>query len=90
MTLLGWLVLVGGAVTLSGAVYVWNDRYRRVPLAEFGEGNVQRVGAWENPEWREKVWSRGWMTSAEWRAVNKRQLAAIDAELRRRGITPKD
>jgi hypothetical protein len=75
---------------LGVAVYVWNDRLRHVPLADFGLEAVQRIGTWESPNWRERVWSRGWMTSAEWCAVNKRQIAAIDAELKRRGITPND
>ncbi|MFM0411225.1 hypothetical protein [Paraburkholderia dipogonis] len=75
---------------LAGVVYIWDDRFRRVPLNDFGIENVQRVGTWESPAWREAIWSRGWMTSAEWRAVNKRQLAAIDAELKRRGVTAKN
>ncbi|MGF6782535.1 hypothetical protein [Paraburkholderia sp. GAS334] len=82
--------LIGVAVALSVALYVWNDRFRRVPLAQIGVDNVQRIGAWESPEWRNMIWSRGWMTSAEWRAVNKRQLAAIDAELKRRGVVAND
>jgi hypothetical protein len=75
--------------TVAGVAYVWNDRFRLVPLNEFGIENIQRIGAWESPAWREAVWSRGWMTSAEWRGVNKRQLAAIDAELKRRGVAAK-
>jgi hypothetical protein len=71
-------------------LYVWNDRFRRVPLAQFGIENVQSIGTWESSAWRERVWSRGWMTSAEWRAMNKRQLAAIDVELNRRGGAAND
>lgn len=70
-------------------LYVWNDRFRRVPLAEFGIENVQEVGTWESRAWRELVWSRGWMTSAEWRSVNRR-LAAIEAEMKRRGLPLND
>lgn len=75
-----------GALALCAAIYVWNDQFRRIPLSEFGLDNVQRIGAWESAAWRDDVWRRGWLTSAEWRAVNQRQLAAIDAELRRRGL----
>jgi hypothetical protein len=73
-------------IALGVGLYVWNDRFRRLPLAQFGIDSVQRVSAWESSAWRERVWARGWMTSAEWRAVNKRQIAAIDAELKRRSV----
>lgn len=82
--------LLAVVIVLGAGLYIWNDRFRRVPLAQFGIDNVQCVGTWESPAWRERIWSRGWMTAAEWRAVNKRQLAAIEAELRRRGIALDD
>lgn len=77
-------------IVLGVGLYVWNDRFRHVPLAEFGIENVQEVGTWESQAWRELVWSRGWMTSAEWRSVNRRQLAAIEAEMKRRGLPLND
>ncbi|EQB97676.1 hypothetical protein B738_29666, partial [Photorhabdus temperata subsp. temperata M1021] len=43
----------------------------------FGIENVQRVAKWENPEWRERVFARGGMTSREWLDVNIRQQKAL-------------
>lgn len=83
-------IFVVAIVATGVGLYVWDDRFRRVPLAQFGIENVQRIGTWESPAWRERVWSRGWMTSAEWRRVCKRQLAEIDAELSRRGDPAND
>jgi hypothetical protein len=81
---IGLCVLAVSFVAL--VAYLWNDRLRRVPLAAFGLNNVQRVGDWQTAEWRDRVWARGWITNAEWRAANKRQLDAIVTELRQRGI----
>lgn len=59
------VLCVLAASILAAMAYVWNDRSRRAPLAAFGVENVQRVGTWESPAWRESVWSRGWTTCAE-------------------------
>lgn len=76
------------AAALVGGFWYWNTRVRRIPLAEFGIENVQRVLRWETDARREAIWRRGWMTSHEWDSINARQLATIDAELNRRGINP--
>lgn len=65
---------------------IWERYFRIFPLSYFGIENVQRIAKWENEEWRERVFSRGGMTSYEWFQVNKKQLKAIDDELRRRGL----
>lgn len=65
---------------------VWNRHFRVFPLSYFGIENVQRVAKWEGDEWRERVFTRGGMTSREWLEVNTRQLEAIEAELRRRKL----
>ncbi|WP_273974733.1 MULTISPECIES: hypothetical protein [Serratia] len=68
------------------AYIIWDRYFRIFPLSYFGIENVQRIAKWEGPEWRERIFSRGGMTSHEWLQVNKRQLKAIDAELRRRKL----
>lgn len=68
------------------AYIVWDRYFRIFPLSYFGIENVQRIAKWESPEWRERIFSRGGMTSHEWLRVNKRQLKAIDDELRRRNL----
>lgn len=81
------LALIAAFVTITGIAYfVWDDRFRHIPLANFGIEQVQRVGSFESAEWRDGVWKRGWLTSAEWRAVNARQIRTIDAELQRRNL----
>lgn len=68
------------------AYIIWDRYFRIFPLSYFGIENVQRIAKWESPEWRERIFSRGGMTSHEWLRVNKRQLKAIDDELRRRKL----
>jgi len=81
------LLMIGAfaIAALSAGWWWWEDR-RHVPLAEFGMETVQRVLKFESDQRREEIWERGWLTRAEWRAINKRQLSAMDAELRRRGV----
>lgn len=67
------------------AVWFWNERVRRVPLEEFGLDNVNRVLRFESDSRRKEILVRGWMTSYEWTELNKRQMQAIEAELKRRG-----
>ncbi|EBP8534860.1 hypothetical protein AMR62_24450 [Salmonella enterica] len=71
-------------VVVPVAYTIWDRYFRVFPLSYFGIENVQRIAKWESPEWRERVFSRGGMTSREWIRVNTRQLEAIKAELRRR------
>ncbi|ENN6236917.1 hypothetical protein AB9W54_004301 [Salmonella enterica] len=80
MEILIVLIIVGVPV----AYIIWDRYFRVFPLSYFGIENVQRVAKWESDEWRERVFSRGGMTSREWISVNTRQLEAIKAELRRR------
>ncbi|CAH5035775.1 hypothetical protein AI2834V1_5293 (plasmid) [Escherichia coli] len=80
MEILIVLIIVG----LPAAYMIWDRYFRVFPLSYFGIENVQRVAKWESDEWRERVFSRGGMTSREWISVNTRQLEAIKAELRRR------
>ncbi|EAN1846518.1 TPA: hypothetical protein P3M10_005187 [Klebsiella pneumoniae] len=80
MEILIVLIIVGVPV----AYMIWDRYFRVFPLSYFGIENVQRVAKWESDEWRERVFSRGGMTSREWISVNTRQLEAIKAELRRR------
>ncbi|SDR62531.1 hypothetical protein [Paraburkholderia tuberum] len=41
------IVLCVLAVSIvAGVVYVWNDRFRRLPLTVFGIENVQCIGTW--------------------------------------------
>lgn len=80
-------LLVALAVALAGACrMVWESRFRKVPLAEFGIESVQRVLRFEHQDYRETVWKRGWMTSHEWTVLNKKQIAEISAEIKRRGL----
>lgn len=68
-----------------GIWWYWDAHVKKVPLAEFGMDSVQRVLKFEPSHVRSDILKRGWMTSAEWLAINKRQVKAIEAELRRRG-----
>lgn len=79
----GWLAL--SLLAIAG-VWIWNGWFRKIPLADFGIERVQRVLRFAAPEYREKIWKRGWMTSDEWTALNKVQIAQINAELKRRGL----
>jgi hypothetical protein len=78
-------MILGLMPVLAAAGWWWDD-HRQVQLTEYGVGNVQRVLKWESEARREAIWQRGWLTRAEWRAMNKRQLLAINAELHRRGV----
>lgn len=73
-------------LVLCAVWWVWDDRLRKVPLEEFGIETVQRVLRFETSEYREKVWTRGWMTRKEWRDLLTRQNEKISAELKRRGV----
>jgi hypothetical protein len=57
---------------------IWHDRVRRVPLIVFGIEAVTRVGSLQPPEWRDRVYQRGWMTNAEWRKVNAKHQVRLD------------
>lgn len=80
-------ILIALTIAAIPAAYVvWTRYFRIFPLSYFGIENVQRVAKWESPEWRERVFARGGMTSNEWIRINTRQLEAINAELRRRNL----
>jgi len=78
----GLAILVTAVIA---GIWYWNERVRRVPLAEFGMDDVARVLKWEPEAVRRSILDRGWMTSQEWMNMNERQAHAIDEELRRRG-----
>lgn len=78
------IIILAVIAVVTVAFIVWDRCFRVFPLSYFGIENVQRIAKWESPEWRERIFSRGGMTSREWIAVNTRQLEAINAELRRR------
>lgn len=79
--------ILGIIVTgLIGAVWYWNERVRRVPLEEFGLEDVNRVLRWEPDSKRREILARGWMTSHEWTELNRRQIDAINLELKRRSV----
>lgn len=78
-------ILVTLAILSVPVIYILWDRYFRIyPLPYFGIEDVQRIAKWESPEWRERVFSRGGMTSREWIKTNTRQLETIKAELQRK------
>lgn len=83
------VLAVMATVTIAG-IWYWNERIRKIPLAEFGIERVQRVLRWEPDEVREAISQRGWMTSYEWTLINQRQQAAIEAEIARRGLDSTD
>lgn len=66
-------------VFLTAAVHL----FWRVPLQEFGIQRLYRIGKLE-PEWLDKVVSRGWITRWEYLQTMKRQNRMIDDELKRR------
>ena len=79
------VTLVTLAIISIPVIYILWDKYIRIyPLSYFGIEDVQRVAKWENPEWRERVFSRGGMTNREWIKINTRQLEAFKSELQRR------
>ena len=80
-----WAILGISAIAIVG-MGIWYERFRRVPLAEFGMEAVERVLKWEPEARRKMILERGWLTSHEWMTMNRRQLAAIAAEMKRRGI----
>jgi hypothetical protein len=57
---------------------IWHDRLRRIPLVLFGIEAVARIGSLQPPEWRDRVYQRGWMTNAEWRKVNTKHQVGPD------------
>ena len=71
------------------AWWYWDTHVKHVPLSEFGIENVHRLLKFETSNNRMMILNRGWMTSAEWLAMTRRQVKAIEAELRRRGIQGK-
>ncbi len=71
------------------AWWYWDSHVKHIPLAEFGMEAVHRVLKLEDSHTRTMILNRGWMTSAEWLAMNERQVKAIEAELRRRGVQGK-
>jgi acyl carrier protein phosphodiesterase len=75
------------AIFVFLAIWNWNERARRIPLEEFGLDAVKRVLRWESDRKRREILVRGWMTRHEWTQLNKRQLQAIQDELKRRGVT---
>lgn len=81
------LFLVAPAVLF--ACWYWASHVKRIPLAEFGMEAAHRVLKFETSNTRTTILNRGWMTSAEWLAINDRQVKAIEAELRRRGLQGK-
>ena len=72
MSTLTALLLGVGCLAVDFAYLIWDDHIRRIPLSEFGIEAVQRIGSLKPPEWRDRVWQRGWMTFAEWREVNRK------------------
>jgi hypothetical protein len=52
----------------------------------YGIEQVERISSFESAGWRDHIWKRGWLTSAEWRRVNARQSRAIDPELLLRNL----
>jgi len=79
-------ILSGIVTCLMGVVWYWNERVRRVPLDEFGLEAVNRVLRFEPDSKRREILARGWMTSHEWTELNRRQIDAINLELKRRGM----
>lgn len=57
---------------------IWDDRVRRVPLVVFGNEAVARISSLQPPEWRDRVYQRGWMTNAEWRKVKTKHRVRLD------------
>lgn len=82
---LRWVWFSLSLLVVAG-MWVWNGWFRKIPLAEFGIERVQRVLRFEHPDYRDTVWKRGWMTSHEWTALNKKQIDEINAEMKRRGL----
>ena len=64
----------------------WENHAKKRPLQEFGMESVQRVLKFEPEHVQKEILNRGWLTRAEWLDMTGRQLKAIEAELRRRGI----
>lgn len=82
------LVLAAATTACLAAIWFWNTHVRRVPLEDFGLDLVRRVLRFEPPTVRERILQRGWMTSGEWESMNRRQLAALEDDLRRRPAWP--
>ena len=68
------------------AWWYWDTHVKHVPISEFGMEAVHRALKFETSHTRTMILNRGWMTSAEWLAINERQIKAIEAELRHRGV----
>jgi hypothetical protein len=77
--------LLVGVVTFIWSY--WCRHFERLPLREFGMESVHHVLKFEPNDVRATILNRGWMTSAEWVAINKRQAKAAKEELRRRGVS---
>ena len=57
---------------------IWEDRVRRIPLVVFGMEAVARISSLQPPEWRHRVYQRGWMTNAEWRNLKTKHQVRLD------------
>lgn len=67
------LPLLFGAIYIITRAVAFMYNNEKVPLKELGVDDVQRVLAFELPEYRSDVWRRGWMTRKEWRNLLEKQ-----------------
>ncbi len=81
MELLALALLVSAAIV---GWWHWHNHVKRINLDEFGMEAVHRVLKFESTTTCTTILERGWMTNAEWLAMNDRRVKAIEAELRRR------
>lgn len=66
----------------------WHLYQRRIPLASFGPGQVTEALRYEQQDQRQAILARGWLTQYEWLEIRRRAVAAVEAEIQRRGVDP--
>ena len=62
-------ILVGVLLILSFCLLLFMSRKAKFKLEQIGIENIQLVGAKMSEEWRDRVWSEGYITLYEWKRI---------------------
>jgi hypothetical protein len=81
---MGWPL---GVLCFGLLWWLYRERVQLVSIADLGLANVQRIAQREGLQWRHRVFERGGVTRAQWRAVLKRHNVAVAREHRALGST---
>ena len=62
-------IFVGVLLILSFCLLLFMSRKAKFKLEQIGIENIQLVGAKMSEEWRDRVWSEGYITLYEWKRI---------------------